>query len=121
MLSTLCAQERALHRQEIRRSEEELRQYLHHDFFEIGYSGWQYTFEDMLAAVADPPSERRICVEDERCLRLSEDSALLLYRSAEYCPGRNGLERRAHRCSLWWLTPRGWHLRFHQGTPMERW
>jgi hypothetical protein len=47
---------------------------------------------------------------------LAEGCALLTYRSASITADGT-LERHTNRSSVWQLTPEGWKMLFHQGTP----
>ncbi|WP_342595765.1 DUF4440 domain-containing protein [Salinicola lusitanus] len=119
LLTVLAERERRLHQPTVRRSPMAICRYLHPDFYEVGRSGQHYTRDDVLKSACEEQAslDIRIHAEGDYCLRLSAESALLFYRSANL-RADGSCERWARRCSLWWLTPHGWQLRFHQGAPI---
>ncbi len=89
---------------------------LHPDFSEVGMSGRTYTRDD---AVNTPPCDlqARLPHEALRVDLVDEDVALARYISHDTY---DGVERHAHRTSVWVNTNEGWRLRFHQGTPLPQ-
>lgn len=87
---------------------------LHPEFSEVGMSGRTYTRTD---AVDTPPGDLQVRLphEDYRLDLVDEDVALVRYVSHDVY---DGVERHAHRTSVWVNTNEGWRLRFHQGTPL---
>ena len=116
LLKTLQSLEMALHRPEVRSNRAELDRLLHPAFREFGRSGGIYERAEVLAEFADQPPAYAVWAQDFHVLPLSAGLALLTYRSA-HLTGEGGLEHCAIRSSLWQLTPTGWRLLFHQGTP----
>ncbi len=116
LLETLKALELSLHDPEVRRSEAQLGALLHPAFREFGRSGAEYRREAIIAQLLDQGGQPNIWAQDFALEVLSEDLALLIYRSAQV--GEDGsLHRHTNRSSLWQCTARGWQMRFHQGTP----
>jgi hypothetical protein len=116
LLSTLRALELALHTAEVRADIHRLGSLLHPHFREFGRSGDRYDRADVLREFAGAPPSYRVWSQDFALDLLSEQVALLTYRSAHVTEdGR--LERHALRASLWQRTDSGWQMRFHQGTP----
>lgn len=85
---------------------------LHPEFTEVGMSGRTYTRVETLAAAEDDPEA---ILEDFRVESIDEDVALVRYISHDT---HEGVQRHAHRSSIWVNTNQGWRLRFHQGTPL---
>ena len=83
------------------------------DFREFGSSGTMFTRQAILDFLASetPPA---FSLANFQCDRLSEDHALVTYRSHRHSP--DGATFSALRSSLWKRTPSGWQLHFHQGT-----
>ncbi|MYA50675.1 MAG: nuclear transport factor 2 family protein [Chloroflexi bacterium] len=81
-------------------------------FFEFGRSGRIYSREDTLGIAARPIEAK---IEDSSVRLLSPDIAQVTYTSVETYEGE---EQVANRCSLWSRTEDGWHLLFHQATPV---
>lgn len=86
---------------------------LHADFEEVGMSGRVYSREDSLEA---PVAELDVALPHEgyQLELIDEDVALVRYVSHDTS---DGVQRHAHRTSIWVNTNDGWQLRFHQGTP----
>ena len=121
----LRALELRLHEPGVRASMQDLGALLHPDFLEHGRSGRRYDRAAILArlsgagaaeAAARPPD---IVTRDFECRQLSQDLALLSYRSAHRGPD-GALVRHSLRASLWQRSDDGaWRMRFHQGTACE--
>ena len=116
-LAQLTALEVELHRGVTRANLARMEALLHPDFIEIGRSGtvWtrEATLDEFAAGAGNAP---RIHADRFELSTLSMELALLNYRSAHV--GADGsYERYTLRASLWQRTPKGWQLRFHQGTP----
>jgi ribonuclease HI len=94
---------------EVRRDGTAVARLLHPGFVELGASGVVWNAASVLQALADEPGEPTD-VSDLRACRLSEDVVLVTYRAQT--PRRTSL-----RASVWVRDPRGWRVRFHQGTP----
>ena len=123
LLETLKELEVSLHDSEIRCSAERTGQLLHVSFREFGRSGAVYTREEALAHASSARQQQpAIWAQDFELEVLSEDLALLIYRSAQITSSGE-LQRHTNRSSLWQLVEGSWKMRFHQGTatqPFER-
>ena len=82
-------------------------------FFEFGRSGRVYSREDTLGIPARPIDAT---LEDCNVRPLSPDVAQVTYTSVETYREE---EQVANRSSLWSRTEDGWHLLFHQATPVQ--
>ena len=96
-----------------RNDREWLEQILHHEFTEITRSGMlidrAQTIESLVGEVCAPT----IFSSDFRIIRVSDDAAILHYRTINADGSRPAL-----RSSCWECSHRGqWTLVFHQGTP----
>jgi hypothetical protein len=87
---------------------------LDEDFREFGSSGRIYTRQQIIDALA-AESPRTITINDPLCQQLSENTALLTYRSTR----ATTLQAASHalRSSLWVHRDNRWQMIFHQGTP----
>lgn len=118
LLETLRELEVSLHDPRVRSDVERLGALLHPSFRELGRSGVEHSREQVLAEFSSGEHAPVIWAQDFALEALSEDLALLTYRSAHV--GEAGtLDRHTHRASLWQLTENGWKMRFHQGTPTQ--
>ena len=85
------------------------------DFFEFGRSGRVYDRAQVIRtdsqpiAARLPLANRQFRVLDVHTVQLTYDSA------AEF----DGVMEYARRSSIWYRSPGGWVMRFHQGTPYE--
>ena len=116
LLKDIQALEVELHHPGVRCSRERLEQLLHPDFHEVGRSGRAYdrtTIVQYLASLEDQPL---VVSENFAVVELEPLVALLTYRSAHEEQGK-GLVNHTLRSSVWVLSPVGWQLRYHQGTP----
>ncbi|NCN40963.1 DUF4440 domain-containing protein [bacterium] len=83
------------------------------DFFKFGRSGRRYTRDQMVRG-EQLPIKAKLPLQEFKIHPLDSKNVLITYISeVQY----EELER-ANRCSVWSLTPNGWQLRFHQGTPI---
>lgn len=115
-LETLRELERRLHRPEVRSDACALDQLLHPAFHEFGRSGATFTRHEVLVEFSESPQDYAVWSQDFKSEELQPGVVLLTYRSAHVTESGE-LERHTLRASLWLLTPEGWRLRFHQGTP----
>lgn len=120
LLDTLRALEIALHDPVNRYDAAKLNELLHPSFKEFGRSGASYSFSDIISQSTPSEVLPKIHAQDFAVEALSEDFALLTYRSA-YVDESGGLYRHTNRSSLWQLSESGWQMRFHQGTPTAAW
>ncbi len=85
------------------------------DFIEFGRSGRTYRREDTIA-VPRQPIEAVFPLPDFSARLLSEDIAQVTYNShVTY----DGVLEKGRRSSIWFRSPDGWILKFHQGTPYD--
>lgn len=120
LLETLTALEVSLHDQKIRGDAAQLGALLHPAFKEFGRSGATYTYAEIVSRLSTSDEQPTIHAQDFALEVLSDELALLTYRSA-HVDETEALHRHTNRSSLWQLTERGWQMRFHQGTPTEAW
>jgi hypothetical protein len=102
----------------VRRDRKRVEELLAEDFLEFGSSGRVWTREATLELLA---TETYIQpgVEDFACRMLSDDVALLTYRSVRR-KADGGVQAEALRSSVWIRTHGKWKMRFHQGTATSR-
>jgi len=99
----------------VRRNRERLRALLDADFLEFGSSGRTWTRNTIIELLQ---LEQRFLppeIEDFRCVMLSDDVALLTYRTGRSDPD-NGERVASLRSSVWTRKSGEWRMRFHQGT-----
>ena len=85
------------------------------DFFEFGRSGRVYGREDILS-VPREYLDAVIPLPNFNARLLTEDIAQVIYNSKVTY---EGVVEYGRRSSIWFRTPGGWVLRFHQGTPYD--
>jgi hypothetical protein len=119
LLETLKKLEISLHDSEVRSNPEKLAALLHPSFREFGRSGAHYSHEEIVSRVSGQEEQPVIWSQDFEVEPLSENLALLIYRSA-HVNEHGQLERHTNRSSLWQQTEDGWKMRFHQGTATSR-
>ena len=84
------------------------------DFFEFGRSGRTYTREQMIRTNSEPIAAK-LPLQNFKVHIIDSNNVLITYISeVQY----EELEK-ANRCSVWSRAPKGWQLRFHQGTPVK--
>ena len=101
---------------ETRLDPEWMERILHPDFTVVGVAGDTHTREEILTGPR-VELEAELPHEDYRFDLIDEDVGLARYTSHHTY---DGVERTAHRSSVWVNTNEGWRLRFHQGTPLDR-
>ena len=116
LLSEIQALEVELHHPGVRCSRERLEQLLHPDFHEVWRSGRAYDRTTIVEYLASLESHPIVVSESFAIVELAPQVALLTYRSAHEEKGK-GLVNHTLRSSVWVLSPVGWQLRYHQGTP----
>jgi hypothetical protein len=116
LLTALRELEIALHQPEVRSDPVKLGALLHPRFREFGRSGAEYTRAGVLGEFQASPQSYQVWSQDFQVEELAPGTALLTYRSAHIGAG-GVLERHTMRASVRQLTPSGWKMRFHQGTP----
>ncbi|MET7687411.1 nuclear transport factor 2 family protein [Streptomyces sp. NPDC005483] len=97
---------------EVRASPELVGALLHPEFHEFGASGRHWDRASIIAALAGAGEEAAgpIVASGMKGVELAPGLVHLVFDTES-----DG--RRAHRSSLWRLTPSGWLLYFHQATP----
>ena len=118
LLEALKELEASLHDPEVRSSAGRMGELLHSSFREFGRSGATYTREAILDHVSSDGQQPAIWAQEFQLEVLSEDLALLTYRSGHIAEGGE-LQHHTNRSSLWQLTEGGWKMRFHQGTATQ--
>lgn len=83
------------------------------DFREFGASGRIYSKAETLALLA-AEGEIRIAMKDFACQHITQDAALVTYRSERVCGKHDVIA--ALRSSLWIFRDARWQMLFHQGT-----
>jgi hypothetical protein len=99
--------ERQMWQDETRSDRDWMERHLSDSFTEVGWSGAQYTREDILDQDIGPIETS---VAGFTVRPLGRDAALVTYRS-EHVRGSG------HRCSVWVRVRGGWRLDLHHGTP----
>lgn len=108
--------EEALHRPEVRRCQETLKNLLAEDFMEIGASGAIYdqtAIIELLTREAAPPED--VLQPTNYSLKVISDGAMLLTYETELTHA-DGFRRRVARSSIWVRNGAKWQMLFHQGT-----
>jgi hypothetical protein len=111
-----------LHQAEVRADGGRLGALLHPEFAEFGRSGQVWTRQavlDEFTAASSPSAHPRIHAEGFALQQLSDDVALLTYRSA-HVDEAGAQSRWTLRSSLWQRCQGRWVMRFHQGTPVPQ-
>ncbi|WP_420174656.1 RNase H family protein [Luteococcus sp. OSA5] len=106
----VIALEESLLLDSVRSDKQRVENLLHPEYTEIGASGKLWSRARMLATIE--PLTNRTTLEVIGTDRLADDVVLLRWRSRS----RGAI---AVRSSIWVRTPKGWQLRFHQGTPAD--
>lgn len=102
----------------IRRSRPLLESLLHPEFVEIGYSGTEYTREDVIVSLVSCSGiEDKFFTRDFSLGPVTESLCLLTYKSAS-AQEHGEMHRFAIRSSIWKFEGGRWQLRFHQATPI---
>jgi hypothetical protein len=86
------------------------------EFWEVGASGRRYSREcvlDELERRFAAPHEDVWETSDFRCQPLAQDLYLLTYTLLQ------DKVRLTRRSTIWWRTPEGWKIVFHQGTLVQ--
>lgn len=99
----------------VRRNREKLRTLLDPDFSEFGSSGRTWTRNTIIELLQleqqfVPPE-----IEDYRCAMLTDDVALVTYRTAR-TNAETDERLSSLRSSVWTRHDGAWRMRFHQGT-----
>jgi hypothetical protein len=116
LLTLLRAFEIELHNPAARINATRLNALLHDDFAEVGRSGTAYSKAGILSFLLAEAQHADVVADRFKLRRLGAAAALLTYRSAHRL-ANGALDRYTLRTSVWELSPLGWQLSFHQGTP----
>ena len=107
-----------LHQPEVRSDPTRLNMLLHESFVECGRSGRIYKRNDILEELLGDEAVASVWSQGFAAEEISEGVILLTYLSA-HINSEGELSRHTFRSSLWQLSPQGWQVRFHQGTPID--
>lgn len=119
-MDILIEQEIALHQYEVRKNKQEVTRLVHPSFREVGQSGSSFDFNTIIQMMDDEkPCAGYIHSQDFETIQLEPSIQLLLYKTAWV----DKLGTKAHfakRSSIWVFTGENWQLKYHQGTPCEK-
>ncbi len=118
-MKVLIEQEIALHQYSVRQNQEEVHRLLHPSFYEIGRSGREFDFDQILLMMKqEQPSSSRVHSQDYKCQPLESNVQLLTYKTAVIDEQGNATHF-AKRSSIWAFTGNSWQMKFHQGTACD--
>ena len=119
-MNIIIEKEVALHQFEVRTDKTQVLKLLHADFKEVGESGNSYTLKSILDHLGqEQPNSGQIHSQEFESFELSPETYLLLYKSVRVnVDGK--YSNFAKRSSIWSLTENGWQMKYHQGTPCDR-
>jgi hypothetical protein len=108
----------ALHQHDVRINIDKLKELLHPEFVEIGYSGKTYDFNSIVENLRSESSpDYEVWSQDFSYNQYASDTVQVVYLSAQL--GKNGdLSRHAKRTSIWVNESGRWQMKFHQATPV---
>ncbi len=107
--------ERTLLDPDVRHDRSRVEELLSADFLEFGSSGRVWTREETLQLLATESFIAPV-MEDFTCRMLSDDVALVTYRSVRRTSD-GAVQAEALRSSIWIRSGAKWKVAFHQGTP----
>jgi len=116
-MENLRALETSIHQHEVRSSINKLKEILHPDFVEIGYSGKTYDFKSMLENLPKLPLDFIVWSQNYEYYEYAPNIVQVNYLSANL-EKDDSLSRHAKRTSIWVKHLNSWQMRFHQGTPV---
>ena len=119
LLNHLYKLEIELHQIEVRKDKNRLNELFHESFIEVGRYGKTYRKSDILANLQKQTIPGTIWSQDYNLEVLSNDLALLNYKSAMMDEEGN-LSIYTFRSSLWQKVSGSWRIRFHQWTPASK-
>jgi hypothetical protein len=99
----------------VRGNSDRLRELLADDFVEFGSSGRLWTRQTIIDSLAAEKDFSAPSIEDFECKLLSEDVALVTYRTVRK-DANSGEWLESLRSSVWTQKDGHWQIRFHQGT-----
>lgn len=106
-LDTVIANEHALLTDEVRADDARWQALVHPDYFQFGFGGFEWRFDDLHEHLK--PLKGAVEIDVVSCSKLADDVVLLVWK------GRSP-EGVINRGSVWVRTPEGWKLRYQQGT-----
>ena len=116
----LIAREKALHDHKVRADKSQLTNLLHPSFKEVGYSGRTYDFNSIVGLLQSQDSNSNtIHAQNFECFFLEAAVCLIHYNTA-IIDTDGAATRYARRTSVWLFNGDQWQIRFHQGTPCEK-
>ncbi|MCE1189520.1 MAG: DUF4440 domain-containing protein [Ignavibacteria bacterium] len=83
------------------------------EFIEFGSSGTIYSKADIIRLLTSSPAQHGEFL-NFTVTRLSDDTVLARYEYRKM--GKDGIQSRSLRSSIWRRSPQGWCILFHQGT-----
>ncbi len=119
LLNNLSKLEIELHQNEVRKDKNRLNELLHESFVEVGRYGKTYHKSDILANLQKQAIPGTIWSQDYNLEVLSDDLALITYKSA-MMDEKGNLSIYTFRSSLWQKVAGSWRIRFHQWTPASK-
>jgi hypothetical protein len=119
LLNNLSKLEIELHQIEVRKDKNRLNELFHESFLEVGRYGKTYRKSDILANLQKQTIPGTIWSQDYNLEVLSDDLALITYKSAMMDEEGN-LSIYTFRSSLWQKITGSWRIRFHQWTPASK-
>ncbi len=116
-MKILIEQEKALHKHDVRKSEQDVRRLLHPTFMEVGRSGETYDYDNVVDMMTqEHRSDSYLHSQDYQCIQLEPSVQLLIYKSA-WITNDQAVSGFAKRSSIWVFTGDKWQMKYHQGTP----
>jgi len=119
LLNHLYKLEIELHQIQVRKDKNRLNELLHESFVEVGRYGKTVHKSDILANLPKQAISGTIWSQDYNLEVLSNDLALITYKSAMMDEEGN-LSIYTFRSSLWQKVSGSWRIRFHQWTPASK-
>ncbi len=119
LLNHLHHLEIELHKNEVRNDKDRLSELLHESFIEVVRYGKTNHKSDILANLPNEAISGTIWSQDYNLEVLSDDLALIMYKSAMMDQDGN-LSIYTLRSSLWQKVAGSWRIRFHQWTPASK-
>lgn len=99
----------------VRRDRRKMRSMLAENFLEFGSSGRIWTRNSIIELLSQETAFVPPAIEDFRCAFLSQEVALVTYRTVRTDPD-SGEVLASLRSSIWTNESGSWRMRFHQGT-----
>jgi len=113
-------QEKALHDYNVRTDKSQLENLLHPSFEETGYSGKTYDCKSIIDLLQSQTNAgNTIHAQDFKCHFLEAAICLMHYNTA-IVDNDGAPTRYARRTSVWLFNGDQWQIRYHQGTPCEK-